>query len=209
MRTATFRTFLAAGAILLLASGCARELPSGPTQAEVDAYWDTVLAATWDNTTASQELERPVVESEGPIRRDTWWEVIMQCLSGEDVAFSSLSYNNDTGFDIDFEGSIDQESRNAAELALYTCVARHPQDVVADGTLLSDAQMEYIYDYYQQWLTPCLAEQGAPVVGESPGRDLFRIIDGQWSPYSQLGPRTETEVARLTEACGPNRPPLD
>lgn len=193
----------------MLVSGCERELPSGPTQAEVDAYWENVLAETWDNSSASQDTERPVIRSEGVLGGQAWAEALSQCIVDQGVLFRALSWSDSGGYDIEFDTWIDVPTRHEMDIKLYTCVALHPQDVATDGTLLSIEQMNYIYDYYQRWLVPCLAEHGAELSGDLLSRVSFIEQKGQWSPYFLLGALNDTERAGLSEACGPERPRLD
>lgn len=52
----------------------------------------------------------------------------------------------------------------------------------------STAQLDYLYDYYQDTLVPCLQLQGLDV-GFAPSRSEFASVAGwvSWDPYSELG----------------------
>ena len=74
--------------------------------------------------------------------------------------------------------------------------------------VLTDDQLNYIYDYYKKTLVPCMIMNGfTPTT--APTRTEFLALAGQWSPYYSvdvgLGPVQYEQVERV---CGPERPEL-
>jgi hypothetical protein len=76
---------------------------------------------------------------------------------------------------------------DAETLALYTCIGRYP--VQADFSAYANKQqLEFLYDYFRDWLVPCLAAEGYPVPGTAPTREVFTefTVQPRWNPYNAL-----------------------
>jgi hypothetical protein len=176
----------------------------------VDAAWEKALTDTWEGTGISLSMERPTVETAEPLRMDAWTQQFFNCLTYSHVAWEGMSSSDGGGIFLQMPGKTDAEKRGATELRFYECVAKHPQDMVADGTLFSDAQLDYIYDYYERWLIPCLATNHYQLRGDIPSRALFTELRGGWSPYWNLSPSIDSgrELDEIVAKCGPERPPL-
>jgi hypothetical protein len=69
----------------------------------------------------------------------------------------------------------------------------------------SRAQLDYIYDYFQDSLVPCLLQYGLDV-GYAPSREEFTREPGwlSWDPYSELGAEVPpSRAAELRWRCPP------
>jgi hypothetical protein len=85
------------------------------------------------------------------------------------------------------------------------------QGTSVDESLLTIEERDYVYDYYRQWLAPCLTLAGYPIHG-APPRSKF-IADwlkpGWWSPYDSIDPVPgAADLARLKKKCSPLPPAL-
>jgi hypothetical protein len=182
---------------LPLLAGCAaasHEPPPGPTSYEIEAFTADVLDVEWADASRGQGLERPVVERERFIRFEEWGDVRAACMVESGYNYT---YMDERGL----QGLIAGADPAEHAIAWYTCGARLPIDPIDLG-LLSTAQVEYVYDYFQRWLMPCLERNGY-IVGELPERSFFlqskRIL---WNPYSSIELAGGPEQTRLLfEAC--------
>jgi hypothetical protein len=79
-----------------------------------------------------------------------------------------------------------------------------------DGGYFSAAQLDYVYDYFQDSLVPCLQLQGLDV-GFAPSRAEFAASSGWivWNPYSELAADLPpSRSAEIRERC-PELPPAE
>jgi hypothetical protein len=188
----------AAASGLLVIAGCtATPLPEGPSDAEIEKRVATELDWQWGLTGLEGVVARPVVELKGPPSQYSIG--FGECMS--DAGFSGWGYD-DSGLVLD-DGDPTDEQR----LAFYVCNAEYPS---VDP--LSTAQLEYVYDYYERWLIPCLALHGYEQHDPVPTRESFvgdPVQDGfRWSPYSSIyfTPATESAYVELQAECDPAPP---
>jgi hypothetical protein len=95
------------------------------------------------------------------------------------------------------------EQSEAGQLALYICVAQYPVDPSTFG-LFSEAQLEYLYDYFHESLIPCLESSGYEIVDVPSRADFLRREPAQlyaWSPYDTLHGVSPLVLAKLTKRC--------
>jgi len=194
-------------AAVLALSGCVAVAPAGPTGLEVAEYNERMLQNTWINTGITEIFARPDVEQGAALAIDDWFAAVFACLSASGYERYSISYSYGSGAAIgDSSGEVVTDA--AAQLALYRCAAANPVDVLASGELLSPAQIDYVYDYYQEWVVPCMIAQGY-TVRDPPSRQDFHYGFGQWSPYWSVHDTIGgTEVEDLQLVCGADRPTL-
>jgi len=172
MRTTGFAVGMVAVAasMVLLLSGCAearKAPPSGVTEAELGSYRDLVDEQTWLYSGLAADYVKPEVER---VELDTsdWSEALSACeLPIEAIAAS------------------DPEQ---ALLVEYTCRAKF-QLSAGSLALLNTAQLNYLYDYYQDTLIPCLGVRGI-TLERVPTRnevvDVARFGSYPWHPFDQL-----------------------
>ena len=200
----------AAIAVALSASGCAAvaPAPAGPSEDDLAAYNEQTLLAIWLNTGLAETVERPVVTSADPLSTADWFDFVMTCLT--DRGHSQIGLSWSLG-----EGAVLQTSSGAvlnddqAQLDFYECAAQHPLDPAADHTLLSSAELDYIYDYYVVQLVPCIVLNGYSL-DRVVSREQFIGLYGQWNPYYAIHqPINLREFNDLRTECGAERPPLE
>jgi len=200
----------AAIAVALSASGCASAAapPAGPTETDLATYNEQTLLAIWLNTGLAGTVERPVVAQGDPLSTADWFDFVMNCLSERGHTQIGISWSLG-------EGAVLQTSSGAvlddqqAQLDFYECAAQHPLDPAADHTLLSDAQLDYIYDYYVVQLVPCIVLNGYEL-DRVVTREEFIAQYGQWNPYYAIHQGINLRQFReLKTECGEERPPLE
>lgn len=192
-------TVVAALALAACLAGCTAgtSLPSGRSQAEIDALVAVELDRQWELTGLDGVAPRPVMAVERLSGINTTFAGIGDCMM--DAGFSSWGFD-DTGLTV-AEGAPEPEQ----QLAYYECNARFP----AVNPLSAD-EMHFVYDYYQKWLIPCLGFRGYTVL-DPPERGVFTrgADDGwaTWSPYWALEPypATAEEYEEITAVCPPTR----
>jgi hypothetical protein len=95
-------------------------------------------------------------------------------------------------YSVDYFGTLVLKGPTGAESEIERGV-RHNCDftqqlAMSNSALLSSREREYVYDYYRQWLVPCLALAGYPIHG-APSREEFIsdwLTPGWWSPYDSI-----------------------
>jgi hypothetical protein len=186
------KTVLLAGAIALSLAGCtlvAAE-PPPPEGAELTGY------------IAEQQRRAPLAVEVG----------------GDGVVDFSLNGSSCLEHAQQFLASIDVTTITDEEVVLISkqfdeemvnCEARPLLDANAGG-YFSAAQLDYVYDYFQDSLVPCLQTQGLDV-GVAPSRAEFAGSAGwiRWDPYSELGAAVPpSRSAEIRERC-PEYPPAE
>lgn len=197
-RACTRGSALVAGAasLALLLTGCFTTLqpPSGLDAAERDALQRQSLDDIWSAYNLFA-YDRPTPEVEEYVGVDDWPGVMADCMNDDgwsDYVASGGGVTSPSGPDA-------QES-----IDWYECFARFPIDPQETG-YLSAEQREYIYDWYGEWLMPCITAEGYEI-GTRPTRDTFVEVPEQWSgwsPYIALEADVpDTAVQALMEKCG-------
>jgi hypothetical protein len=142
-------------------------------------------------------IDRP---ASGPVRfalPNGWAFLVVGCM--KDAGFTTVDYDREDGF-------INVAKTGDGALAWYGCTQQLPEyDTVY--AQFDDAELEALYDYYEQQLVPCLGAAGAPVSGV-PGREDFAAggagQPGWWNPYLGVVPPASTaDVDLLFAKCAP------
>lgn len=206
MRRRTPVALLSATALLVGLTGCfVATPPPPPTGEEAYEQYEMMLDRSWQSTGLAGLLDRPAVTSVAPVALDGWAEVIRRCM---------LSRGRDAGdFELDVERGFALTATVTSDVRFdfYLCLAENPASSIGDSALLSRAQLDYIYDYYVEWLVPCLQHGGYEVSG-APTRDEFIDAEGAWSPYDEVtvaDVADRADFAIVRDRCGPERPSLD
>lgn len=181
-----------------------REPPPGPTESETAARNQQRADQAWANTGLEGTVDRPSAPvSSAPASFDE----LAECLDSSGLTDWGVGDGSDGP-----EFSLGGAGQNAQQqkLAFYVCFASHPADVMFGEVRLSDAQLDYLYDYYRSWVMPCLALDSV-VPTRVPTRSEFtsRTWSG-WNPYdySEL-PYFEQEYVDAIQRCGPIYADLD
>lgn len=183
------RKLLLAGAIALSLTGCSLALaePPPPEGAELQGY------------IAEQQRRIPTAE----------------VLSDGEVDFS-LNGTSCLEHAQEFLASVDVTSITDEQVVLVSeqfeqemvnCEAGVIVDPNAGG-YFSAAQLDYVYDYFQDSLVPCLQLQGLNV-GYAPSRAEFATAAGwiMWDPYSELGAAVPPSRSEEIRSRCPEYPP--
>ena len=202
-------------------SGCSATVaaPTGPTDDEVSALVRAELDKQWGFTGLEGVLPRPVIEVEkigtaGGAAQGFW-----DCMSAK--GFESWGFSGDTGLQLYAADSTQETPTPEQQLSYYECNARFP---LIDT--LTTSQLNFIYDYYQRWLIPCLEHAGYSVM-TPPTREAFTTevaeFGWRWQPYSAIVSRGElgsgsaingsvinaNQYAALEARCKPTIPGLE
>ena len=163
---------------VLALSGCATvSLPDpGMSDAEMERYHRLQSDSSWQNTSLADSL-RPPAAAKQVVTGEEWAEIVAECM-------------NSAGFDnyraIDGGLSIEYVSRSADDataeiIAHFSC----NENLWLEGEeeyLLNSAQLDYLYDYYQDVLVPCLSVNKVEI-WDQPTREWFIGANGGWNPY--------------------------
>ena len=173
------RRLALAAALLVLLSGCVptRALPPQPTGDELDSLLALELEYQWQYVGLTPDSPRPTVERIRLVSMTEAEAVHKKCMT--DAGYDSYSSGTAAVFG----------STNFERLALYTCSAQYPV-APSNVNLFSEAQLRYLYDYYETSVIPCLRAAGV-LVGDVPSLEEFvetanAQLYSMWSPYAAL-----------------------
>ena len=188
----------AASVVALCSCGFSRDEPTGPAEADVAASVQARLDRQWELSDLEGIIVRPETTFERIVSPNEWGDVMSECM--HEAGIHGWGYSAASGLFL--EGG---RASASDQLAFYWCFASFPT-----VDLLSEQQLDYIYDYYAHWLTPCLEAHGYNVMN-APTRESFREAPpsrGRWNPYASLEeyPRSLAASARLRAACAPTLP---
>ena len=196
------RIFLLA-AVLLAATGCSAAPPPKPTAADTAVLMELQLDTVWDETGLDDALRPEVQPAASGDRVDDGF-IFAGCMMNREWSGYMADTNSATYRSLS-EATSDGERRD-----WYACYAAHP----ATGALASIAQYDYVYDYYQDVLIPCLRGNGF-AVDDAPTRNEFRTSTGPnsfmfipivWNPYYLIEGYSGPGSLPVEEKC-PATPP--
>lgn len=201
---------IAAVAAFTLA-GCVTAVtpPAAPTEADATMLFEEMLAKSWVSTGLSESMERPTVVVENPLTEAEWLLFVSTCMEEKGFPPSQNLYDPHHGYRIvDDPASVPVSTDPVAQLEFFRCIATHPFDA-SEASFLTAEQLNFIYDYYQDMIFPCLARNGlSPHLALS--RERFLAEEGDWSPYRQVWNETNPRIyTELIDLCGPETPELD
>lgn len=194
-------------AVALTLTGCTHPVPPGPSGAELEAYNQRILDRTWINSGLDGIEQRPDVPRGESLDREDWDAAYVTCMVDAGFDHVGLGFSISEGFSLAMPNGASGQSPEEL-IAFYRCVAAHPLARVDNVPIYSEAQLDYVYDYYRDWLVPCLRSEGY-VLSQQLSRLQFATQGGQWSPYwSLVEPLSDSQYSALVTACGPERPAL-
>ena len=171
-----------------------RTVPAGPSEAQLETAVRADLDRQWRLAGLEGIVVRPDYVSAPIVAERDWDRLMLDCMDRAGVG----QWGYDEGSGLFVEGG---EPTASDQLAFYWCYAAYPK-----VDLVSAQQLDFIYDYYQRWLIPCLEIRGYNVMN-APSRDAFVDAEPggeQWGPYGSLEryPATFSGLERLAEECG-------
>lgn len=179
---------------------------SAPALSESDklAFRDQWLARMAQDTGVAEAPDIALVRwTEG---KADYGQAVGDCLN--DAGFAA-EWDGDWGFS--YGEGIPAAQDAALALAWYTCHARFSQDPVFLQEWSAD-QLVLVFDYWHEYLLPCLHAHGVPVVaGDEPSREswvaAFPTEDRlPWWPPSLLEALPEQQRVALRDVCAPYPP---
>lgn len=185
---------LIAALVAVTLTGCVpvREVPRGPSDDDIAADLQLQVDLAWANT----GLEGTVTQPEIAIGREPGtMQGLSECLADRGIGDWELSMGPG--------GASFGGSEVGRQLSFYLCFAQNPLPSEESNFGLTLEQREFLYDYYQRTVIPCLFANGL-AVSNAPTRDQFLSPDWiRWNPYSSVGEiRTEDGFARAVDLCG-------
>lgn len=201
------RRGVAIAAIALLLAGCApapTPIPPGPTEAEAEALAAQQQQRMWGVNVARYpaQFDRPDpnLSVVAYLPESQWAPTVASCLA--EAGFGST-------IDHGAISPVFQPGQLEGEFAYaeYVCETQYPYPPTKRG-FLSRAQLEYMYAFYTQRLSPCLRLMGY-TVSDAPPEKAF--VEGYettfffgWNPYEEVAPYVNNERvwANIDWRCG-------
>ena len=176
---------LALAASVVLLGGCAAGPPTTPppaTEAERDTALERYYDERWEHLSRLiPELVRPQVERIAVVDDVEWSETVAACVDDRDDS---------------------AEDQDAFQIALLVCQEQYPSRSLFES-VRSDAQLDYLYDYYANFVEPCL-ELGGFDVPPTPTREEFFADGGYtWNIYQDSERRSSALKHMLRTMCPP------
>ena len=210
---------LVAGTLLLTGCVTVREVPPSIGDAELQDYLEDRLDAAWLNTRLDGAVERP--DSDTATLVDRYRDAAtaqrqIACIEGLGST-EWFSGETDNGPILVPNGETQRDP--SLQLGWYRCLAAYPTSP-SFGVTLSRAQLAYLYDYYQEWVIPCLTLEGYSVLFIPSRADYINSGGIGWIPYYALGPGLSGDdpyadsaspgfFIELADRCGDPFPGLD
>lgn len=184
-------------AACLLLGGCAASPVDDP--ADVSLHLQQRLDAAFNPGPGG--TDRPAAT---PVRFALpagWGALMGRCMNS--AGYASFKYDRFYGFT---NGGRDADRTGDEGLAWYHCTQQLPSfdTVYAE---FNNADLDLLYEYYTEYLVPCLGSLGADVT-EVPSREAFANggegQPGWWNPYLRVSPPASTaDVDLLFAKCEP------
>jgi len=191
--------------VVLALAGCASPVPERGDGYDYAVIVHERLDSVWAQT-GLPDSARPALEPGPAVNQFLAASSFAACMAQRgwpDYSSSEIGYSYQ---DISLVDS------DPERLDWYECFAAYPVD--SRYTLRSVDEFDFLYDYYQDTLIPCLAENGHPVTA-APSRLEFRTSWKQWSdplfpylwnPYYELRKHGAVDTTELELTC-PAQPP--
>jgi hypothetical protein len=157
-------------------------------QAQLDNEWAIVTGQFPDTTRPYPEIVRLISPEEFPDTRAA-------CLTEQGY----VATVEDGGVEVNVADS----QREALTLARYVCSAEYPIDPKYTEPLTSP-QLELLYHYYINTLTPCLEEQGLEPEDPPSFQTFSESYEsaGAWTPYKNIT-SDEANWSEINKLCPP------
>lgn len=178
VRRSVAASMVLAVGIALVASGCvsARPMPAPLAAGDPEVVLESRLDQAWFNT--GLDGPRPDVEVGEPVEGDS--SPIAECLFSS--GHESFGFSDGPG------GPVLEQIGSSAptatmQLDFFACFAATPTIFEFSTPLFSPAQLDYLYDYYQELVIPCLAAVGVNPSTVPTREEYYGDRYGSWTPY--------------------------
>lgn len=195
---------VAAGATSAILSfclvGCAPSVsaPPGMTRTEAEVFVRQQSVGMWSALVLREPRAMPALPEVTFVSSESWSAVMDECLRAADVPVR-WGYTEGTTYP-------DIGAPDDVLVANFVCQSRYA--VNPSEYLLTRTQLDYLYDYYANWLVPCLAMHGADTP-QLPSRTSFAEQQGWWQPYQEvaiIGDRVDDATYRQWQEECPSYP---
>ena len=169
-----------------LLGGCgASSMPSPPppaTDTERDVALERYYDTRWEELKSIVPgLERPLLDRVEVVADDRWTGFIEMCIG-------------------QYAASL--ESDHAFQIALLACQEQYPSQSLFES-IKSDAQLDFLYDYYAEFVEPCLVLSGY-AISPRPTREEFYLGGGYtWNVYQGDRSTADSLKQLLLAKCPP------
>lgn len=204
-----------AAALSLVAAGCS-STTSEPTPSATPTSWVPSKPLTAPSMSTAEMMEARAAnlkqsaedrglaspEIPGLVRWTTPEEqipVLKKCLGDQGYKVSISSGGSG------IESSIAPAQASAFEIAFWQCEAMYSIDARLYNFPGAAQEMDYLWDYWNEFEMQCLAAHGYPAQRELPSREVF-ANDGWFLEEAYPKLSDEAEMARLKQACPPTPP---
>lgn len=191
-------------ALVVLLAGCSsHQPPSSYTAEELRDILAARVDAAWANSGLDDVMTRPVIAQSTQDGAEEYYGGFSNCIS--ELGLDSWAIDERNGgpvFQTVSGGTLDPD----LQLGFYRCFAEFPMQANMSTLLLTPDQMDYLYDYYQRWVFPCL-EVNDYRLEYFPSRADFSASGAGWIPYYAVVPQDghqmdSAELERMIELCG-------
>jgi hypothetical protein len=156
--------------------------PPPATDAERDIALERYYAARWEELAALVPgLMRPPLERIEVISDEDWGGFIEVCIG---------------------EYAADLESDRAFQIALLACQEQYPSQSLFES-IRSDAELDYLYNYYAAFVEPCLVLSGYSVPTRPTVEEFYLGGGYTWNVYQGNRSTTDREKQFLIAKCPP------
>lgn len=152
--------------LALVLAGCTVAAPPPAlTAAEIDELRQRRADFRWEQTGLDESLRPPLPRVTALAPAD-YFDAVEKCLSN-------------AGFDANVEPAGPTSAEH--KIAVFVCESSFEYEGEWQNWF-SDAQLDYLYAYYRDFLVPCLEQHGYSVAN-APTAGQFRAGSGGWHPY--------------------------
>ena len=193
------RALAVAAVSVLLLTGCvtAKEVPKpGLSDAEVDVYINLQLDSMWNGSDLPED-QRPDSGDVQLVQLEEYGDAYASCMNKRGYLDYAGEGEGFAGGDPGSAGFGDEEL--AANMRCSGLVQLDPSSYA-----LNDAQADFLYDYFQSSLIPCLELAGYHVPGPMPTR--AEAWQGWFNPYFSFPGTFSQEMTAdtpLSQRCPP------
>jgi hypothetical protein len=170
------RAALAAAVALLALTGCvqaAQPPAEGASLEQREARAVRQADLLWQISSFADQ--QPANQPHEFISQSEWADAIVGCMT-------AAGYE---GYVSDGTGYSFESSSGEAESVMHLTCSSQWVVLPTEDEMLGDAQLSYLYDYYQQELIPCLTLAGFRVTS-APTRTEFVESRGEWIPQMTM-----------------------
>ncbi len=191
------RALVALAASVALLAGCTTPPPlPAPLTAAEKADLAAQNRADWWNSMFPDEPQ-PAIEPVAYLTADSDGTQIMQCMKDQHIEGMVFSENSWT------YASTAPYGQDLANRAMFVCDAQYPMDPSLVG-YLSDAEMEWNYNYNQKRLVPCLHLMGYTVANRT--GEYAKGSNDYWVPYYEMTPMPTAQEWKIVDLKCPPSP---